>query len=610
MDEKNLPYTLSELIDSDQLRLMAEACHLSCGLPVSIVDAHDGSLLIGAGWQDICAKFHRPHPVSGQRCRSSLLSVQKDEPDGAVMTMCQNGLRHVEIPMFIEGRHVATFSLTQFLLDTDGKDVEYFRRQSVEMGYDTQAYLQALDSVPVLAQEQLDRIVEYTLIFSRLIATLAGNTLHLKQENAVKERIQAELRERAMFTEQLVNAMASPVFIKDRDGIYTGCNAAFNEFIGLSREELLGKSVFDLYAKKEAAVYHQKDVELMNRGGTQVYDFTLRTNHGEIRDVQFSKAVTYDAQHAISGIIGVVTDLTERKRSEKSLHDSEEQFRFLAEHSIDIIWRLDSQQVITYVSPADERMRGYPPEEVVGHAFIDIVHPGQVKQMRAAYASYLEDLRSGFTQAPFRTETPLICRDGRRLWVEVLFNPIRDRSGGIAGFHCVGRDVGLRKAREEEIQFQSSHDALTGLHNRAFFDTEFKRIGQGRFFPLSLIVGDVDGLKDVNERSGQAAGDRLLRGVGEILRAAFRAGDLVARMGGDEFAVLLSKTGAQSAQEAMARIREEQRRFNAAHAEFTLSLSLGSATAQSRDGLEQLALSADWNMYADKAVNKNRRAGE
>lgn len=602
--EVKLAYKLTDLVDSEQLRLMAEACYKASGLSTSIIDVREGTVLVGVGWQDICAKFHRPHPMCGQRCLESVLALQSSELLEHPASKCKNGLRHVGIPMFIDGAHAATFYLTQFLLDTDGKDVEFFRQQAEAWGFDQEEYLKALDALPVMTQQQIDKVVQYTQVFSRLIATLAENTLRLKEENAARERIQMELCDRVAFTDQLINTIASPVFIKDKDGIYTGCNAAFTEFIGFSREELLGKGVFDLYSKDEATVYQTKDTELMVQGGVQVYEFTLHTRQGDVRDVQFSKAVTYDSSQAVSGIIGIITDFTERKRNEKSLQESEEQFRFLAEHSIDIIWRLDVNHIITYASPADGRMRGYPPEEVVGQSFFDIVHPNHVKQLRAAYAHYLEDLRSGFTQAPFRAEAPLTCLNGHRLWVEVLFNPIRDRDGTIAGFHCVARDVGMRKAREEELLFLSSHDALTGLYNRAYFDAEFKRIGQSRSFPLSLIVGDVDGLKCVNDSSGHAAGDRLLRGVGEILQSVFRGGDLVARMGGDEFAVLLPKASAEAARDAMIRIREEQQRYNDKHAEFTISLSLGCATALTHDDLEQLPLTADWNMYADKAVNK------
>ena len=374
MEDIKPPYRLSDLIDGEQLRLMAEACYKASGLATSIIDARDKTVLVGVGWQDICAKFHRPHPLSGQRCLESVLALQPSDPDEYEVSRCKNGLRHVGIPMFIEGTHVATFYLTQFLLDTDGKDVEFFRRQASEWGFDQQEYLQALEALPVLTRERIDTIVEYTRIFSRLMATLAENTLRLRRENAARERVQTELRDRVAFTEQLIEVIANPVFIKDNNGIYTGCNAAFSEFIGFGREELLGKGVYDLYGKDEAEVYYAKDAELMARGGVQVYDFTLHTRQGEARDVQFSKAVTYDSSRAVSGIIGIITDLTERKRSEKALQQSEEQFRFLAEHSVDIIWRLDAGHVITYVSPADKRMRGYPEEEVLGRSFFDLVH--------------------------------------------------------------------------------------------------------------------------------------------------------------------------------------------------------------------------------------------
>lgn len=591
-------------MDLEQLRLVTEACSEASGLATTIFDARDASVLASAGWQDLFAEFHRRYPGNLDGCRDSVRAFLAGGAEERAVPILKNGLRHVGIPMFIEGTHAATFSLTQFLLETDDMDREFFKGQAEALGFDQEACRRALDALPVLSRGRVDAIIHSSQIFSRLIAAQAESTLRINRERAAGKRVQSAVRDQAAINGQLVDAIANPLFIKDKNGIYTGCNTAFAAFMGLKKEDILGKGVFDLSDQAEASVYHQKDMELMARGGVQVYDFTVCPQPGECREVQFSKAVMHDSSQGVLGIVGVITDITELKLHEKALRESEEQFRFLAEHSIDIIWRLDARLTVAYASPADERMRGFTPQEVVGQSLFDMVHADHVKQLRASSAGYLGDLRAGFTQAPFRVEAPLVCRNGKRLWVEILFNPIRDNVGAISGFHCVARDVGARKAREEEQQFLRSHDGLTGLYNRAHFDAEFKRIGQGRGYPLSLIIGDVDGLKDVNDTDGHAAGDRLLRGVGEVFRAVFREGDLVARMGDDEFAVLLPKAGAQAAQEAIARIREEQERFNRKHAEFAICLSMGSATATSRHELDQLFPTADWLMCADKAANK------
>ena len=159
------------------------------------------------------------------------------------------------------------------------------------------------------------------------------------------------------------------------------------------------------------------------------------------------------------------------------------------------------------------------------------------------------------------------------------------------------------KRAEEKIRYLnylSAHDALTGLYNRAFFEEEMARLERGRQFPVSVVMADIDGLKAVNDNQGHAAGDELLRRAAAVLRSTFRAEDVVARIGGDEFAVLLPSTDAAAAEKALARVVNSLLAHNTAHGDPPLRLSVGTATAERGRSLTEALKQADERMYQEK----------
>jgi len=160
----------------------------------------------------------------------------------------------------------------------------------------------------------------------------------------------------------------------------------------------------------------------------------------------------------------------------------------------------------------------------------------------------------------------------------------------------------LREKRrtEEQLRHLSIHDPLTGVYNRMYFTEEMERLERGRHYPVSIIVADLDGLKQVNDTRGHAAGDRLIQAAAQVLKEGVRADDVVARIGGDEFAVILSDTTAASAATVLERIRECEKEVNRHATDFVVSLSLGTATAELKGSVEEALRVADLRMYDNK----------
>jgi diguanylate cyclase (GGDEF)-like protein len=167
------------------------------------------------------------------------------------------------------------------------------------------------------------------------------------------------------------------------------------------------------------------------------------------------------------------------------------------------------------------------------------------------------------------------------------------------------QEIARREIIEALLLYQSSHDALTGIYNRLFFEEELARFDKGREFPVSIVIADVDDLKIVNDTQGHAVGDELLRRTTTVLTAVFRAGDVLARIGGDEFAVLLPNTPAVTADQMVTRVREKLSEHTAQYPDIPIELSLGAATAETAKLVEAFVV-ADQRMYTNKANRKSQ----
>ncbi|HBD10133.1 MAG TPA: hypothetical protein DCZ69_17915 [Syntrophobacteraceae bacterium] len=167
-------------------------------------------------------------------------------------------------------------------------------------------------------------------------------------------------------------------------------------------------------------------------------------------------------------------------------------------------------------------------------------------------------------------------------------------------------DVTARRRAEEYLRYLGTHDVMTGLYNRTYFQEEMKRLGGGRQYPVSIIIADMDGLKDVNDTFGHQAGDNLIRRAAEVLRASFRQEDVAARIGGGGFSVIMPAPSTPSAEEAIERVQSLIDLNNKYYGKPVLSISLGISTGEKGSDLEQIMRMADDNMYRNKRSRKSQ----
>jgi len=160
-----------------------------------------------------------------------------------------------------------------------------------------------------------------------------------------------------------------------------------------------------------------------------------------------------------------------------------------------------------------------------------------------------------------------------------------------------------RKQTEDKLKQLSTHDILTGLYTRGYFEEEMARLERSRQFPISVVMADVDHMKETNDREGHAAGDALLKRFAQVLTAAFRAEDVVARLGGDEFCILLPNTSEKAAEIVLNRVRILLQEHNSKQSGAELQVSLGVSTTVKFIPLKEVLKQADRNMYIEKKAH-------
>jgi len=192
---------------------------------------------------------------------------------------------------------------------------------------------------------------------------------------------------------------------------------------------------------------------------------------------------------------------------------------------------------------------------------------------------------------------------------EANYSPIIDKSDEIIGVSVFTEDITDRINREKEIEFLSFHDSLTGLYNRRFFEDQLKRLNNPRNLPLSIIMGDVNGLKLINDAFGHQAGDELLKMIGDIISKSIRGNDIAARWGGDEFAILLPNSGTDAAEVLINRIQKKIKKASFEYGK--ISISFGLETKNHKDEkINEIFASAEEFMYQNKLIEIDSIRGQ
>jgi diguanylate cyclase (GGDEF)-like protein/PAS domain S-box-containing protein len=302
-----------------------------------------------------------------------------------------------------------------------------------------------------------------------------------------------------------------------------------------------------------------------------------------------------DPNGEVTALKGLLVDITERRRTEEKVRVREEHYRTLVDNFPEgalVLFDVDLRLAVA--ESAALASAGFPKESLEGRSLAALL-PAQT------FTAIEPNLHGALAGRDSVLEVPF----GGRVY-NVHVRPVRDPAGEVVAGMAVVQDITARKRLEEKLRYLSAHDPLTNLFNRLFFEEEMARLAKGRHFPISVVSADVDGLKAINDRLGHAAGDELLRQAAEVLRISFRPGDVVARIGGDEFAVLLPGASAVAGEAVLARVRRNENAYSTHDDRPAVHFSLGLATAEEGQSLAETLRLADSRMYRNKLERGKR----
>lgn len=460
-------------------------------------------------------------------------------------------------------------------------------------------------------QSNITEVASLVNNFSAMATILQDNFKELMLAITSAETATSNLQSKLSFVQVLIDTIPIPIFYKNTEGLFIGCNLAFERLVDYPINEIIGRTLFDILPNDVASLHHQRDLDLLEHGGTQVYEDSNFTTKEKINKYTFivSKTLFFNADSSVGGLVGVMQDITDRKHAEQTIWNEKER-ALVTLHSIgDAVITTNAEGIIEFLNPIAEQLTGWSTNEASGKPVTEILRLTNEKggHITAAVDKCLKEgviVNDG-------SNTILIHKDGHQYAIEESAAPIKDRNNQILGSILVLHDVTEKRQLLQQMYHQAHHDPLTGLPNRLLFLDRLNRgiINANRNkSTLALMFLDLDRFKMVNDTMGHAMGDQLLIGVAQRLKSCLRESDTISRMGGDEFTILLPQINrpedvAIVAQKIVDSLRQP---WTMGGFDFHITTSIGIALyPNDGDNSETLMKHADMAMYRTKEQGKN-----
>ncbi len=488
------------------------------------------------------------------------------------------------------------------------------------------------------------QVATYTLVLLSGIIWTIGSILMINQRlNA--ESAEREERYRALFQD------SPDAYLILTDGVYTDCNRAAEELLRRTKAEIVGKAPAALSpemqpdGKRSADAAAEKIQNALTAGTRQSFEWLhLRADDSNIF-VEVSLVTTMlDGKLALVALLRDITrrkwaesalresetrfrllaekntdviwqlgvEMEERERAENALRASEARYRLLAENTTDVIWVIDPETLrFLFVSPSAQELLAYSPEQLKELTFVDLLTPDEQDAQVALLRARAENFARQSDATVYRDEVTYRRADGTPVWAETTSRYYWNETNTRAELQGITRDITERKHLENKLQEQATTDALTGVINRRYF-LEMARVEMKHSLwhhtPFALALIDLDNFKQVNDTYGHAAGDAMLVHFTKICKHSIRQVDVLARFGGDEFALLMPATDCAQSYAALERLRANFAATTLQVQDLSLSITISAGIAivhREQDTFDQVMERADRALYTAKGAGRN-----
>lgn len=641
------PYQFHDLVDVAAFTRILENFFKATLIPNGLV-ATDGEILCQSGWENACSQFHREHKQTAKLCVDSNLELMQELKTGeSCGKLCGNGLLDYATPVEIEGKQIATLFLGQILHSPP--DLDFFRKQAKQYGFDEAEYIKSINNIPIVDKAHIDSLMACLVDMAQM---LASNGLTMLRQ-AQMERDISKHKERQIQLEDILDS--SPIAIGWSNNVTNKIeyiNRRFQQLFGYTLSDIpdLNSWYTQAYPNKELREnvifpWYQK-VALAKQTGVKppVLETTITCRDGSTRHVVIH--VSWVGQRRLIN----VSDITEHWLTEQRIHAHDAMLEMVATGTpfttiLDAIVnqvQLEDKESLCSILLLDKEgkhliVKASSPD--LPEFFIQAINGIMMGQGvgscgTSAYLGERVIIEDIMTHDYWKSYIHLAKQANiQACWSEPIINSRGKILGTFSIYHRQQaspsqQDIELitfaanlagiaieNQQFHQELEQRAYYDYLTKLANRRYFLelANNELIRSSRYGnKLSVLMMDVDHFKHVNDTYGHNIGDIVLRELAHVATNTLRNVDILGRIGGEEFAILLPETTEDQAIETAERLRETLARVEIPTPKghvfhFTVSLGITSVVADSKDlTIDTLLNQADKALYKAKNDGRNQ----